>query len=1085
MKGGMMNAINLMLRFGFLIFLSLTSNSLYSQLRIQGHVKSEYGEPLSGVTVRSYNSHYTGLTDSTGMFHIFIGEADTLIFTHIGYGSQSIFVSGEEDLLITMVRNDQVLHEVEINTGYYQMPLSQSTGSFHIITQSELERHPSDNLLGRVQDMIPGMQFTKVNSTDIRDIRVRGLGTIHSESSPLVVVDGFPYEESLDHINPESVESITVLKDAAAASIWGARAGNGVIVITTKNSRSRKGFRLSFQAKNRLTQIPDFYYDQRRLPTLTVMEMERQNYYNGVYDNMQNLQHQFPLSEYVNLLRKYSNGEIMEADFVEAEKLIQESDTYRDAREYLYQNGVSTDYYMNISGGTDKVSYGFYGNFVTSRGLEVGDRERRMNIGINNKFHLSEDLQIGVDFSFSRNRYTNNGIGLQDLNSAQYVGLSPYISLLNQEGLPKSVVRDYADAYKDAQVQTGLLDWDYRPLEERNLINNNGESQVLKAQATIGYDLLKELRLTGTYQVLYRGSSFDTHYQKESYHVRNLVNRYTQSSGTHVIPYADILNQGNMTTGLSHDFRGLLQYNGKIKDDHRLTYLMGVDVRKHLSEQLPGFTLYNYDPKHETGTTRLDYLSVYQVRPTGFAYAPPQPDTKRILEDRYLSYYANFSYSYLERYILSASYRWDGSNLFGVKTNQQGVGLWSAGLSWNVKNEPYFQNLEYFQDLRFRSSYGVTGNVNKNLSAFPTIQHSTDSRGLPIAILRTAGNPSLRWEKVAIWNLGLDFMMFNQRLKGVIDYYHKNGKDLFGESIFAPSTGFFSRGTLSIGNNQVNYADIVSKGIDVQIKTGLIRSNMSWDVDLLFSWVANRITNYYIPNSPNLTQYFTGHASPSVGQSKDVVFAMPWHGLSSETGLPIVYVDGVPSTDYQGYALNFPVEDLIHAGVSVPPYYGSVRNHLHYRGITFNFSILYKMGHVIRKNSMNPAIEHHEQGHQGYHMDYFKRWKKPGDELITNVPATTPNYSLEHGYLGTYGYAYTTALINHADHIRLQDVSISFDIPRTWLKSLNMQRARIDIHAQNLGVIWKASGLKGVDPEYVNINYPDPKIWSVSIFVDF
>ncbi|MFA7408057.1 MAG: SusC/RagA family TonB-linked outer membrane protein [Anaerolineaceae bacterium] len=1060
----------------------------YGQLVVKGSVHTEQGEPLAGVTIQGLHSLVVAISDEAGHFSINLPQADSLRFHHMGYHDVIRYAPNEESNLLIILRPDDTnIQEVEINTGYYRIPISQSTGSINIITKEDLEKNPSDNILGRIQGLVPGVQFTKLNGTESEDIRVRGLGTIHSNSTPLIVVDGFPYEEDLYSIDPDAIESITILKDAAAASIWGARAGNGVIVITTKNHRFSQGNQVSFRINHRLTEHPDFYYDQRRLPTATVMDIEKQNYLNGVYDHLPHHIQKYPMSDYVELLRLRSQDKISEQDFIAKESQLRSNDTFQEALKHLYQKPMATDYFMNISGGGAKNSYGFYSKYTHAKEQEIGDLSQRILIGINNKFRPLPSIQIGLDFSFSNARSTQNGIGLDDLNvGGQYVGLSPYVQLLDENGNANIVLRDFASSYKEGQMADGLLDWHYRPLEDRNLRDNQSNNQVIKAQANLAYDLFKGLKASGSYQFLQSASHSTSHYQKESYFVRDLVNRYTQPDGRQVIPHADILHRTNEISGMSHDFRGQLHYQTDIRTGHRVNFLVGTDVRQYMKRMNPGFRIYNYDPQHETGTTRMDYLERFPTRPTNSAYIPYQPDTRTVFEDRFLSYYSNFSYSLLEKYILSGSYRWDGSNLFGVKTNQKGVGLWSVGTSWNIHKESFMEENHLMNDLRLRGSFGVTGNVNKNVSAYPTIDRSTDSRGIQIATLRTAGNPSLRWEKVAIWNLGLDFSGLHRRLSGSIDYYHKDGMDLFGETVYAPNTGLIPGGTTSVNNNQINYADITSKGIDLQVKANITRNAFDWDVHFNFSWVTNRIKKYNAPEIKSITQYVNGSLLiPIKGRSRDVMYAMPWNGLNPEDGRPIIYLDGEQSEDYRLYYNTFPLESLINAGVKVAPYYGTIRNDLSYKGLSLRFSILYKLGHIIRKNSINPGIEHIVTGQQNYHMDYFHRWEKPGDELITNVPSTTTHYISEYGTMGWYGYGYSMALINRADHIRFHEFGLSAELPESWRRQLNLRRTRLDLHIQNLGIIWKAKGMKTIDPDYLNSRYPDPKKWTLSLFVDF
>lgn len=1065
----------------------LNHNNLLGQISIKGRVISETGKGLVGVSIYSKKSEVIFITDENGRFEFNLKEPDSIIFKLLGFEDHSIYLHNSyNNLIVALNKNQEKIQEVIVNTGYYQVPISQSTGAYNIISYKDLELRSSSSLLERLQGLSSGMQFTKVNSSDIKDIRIRGLSTIHSDSSPLIIVDGFPFEEDLQNINPEFVESITILKDAAAASIWGSRAGNGVIVIKTKNQKMNYGNNYSFKSQTKIVARPNLYYDQKRLPTETVMEIEKMNFLNGIYDALPHQNQKYPLSEYVELLMQREQNLISEEEFLKQENYLRNGDTYKDALKYLYQLGVEQEYFANFYGGNNMYSYGFQGSVRHQKGNRIGDNSKYYNFSINNKFKPVQSLLFSLDFGINGSRVQNNGIGLEELSAGQYVGISPYLRLTDENKNPNSIIKDYSYKYKEEQKEMGLLDWHFKPLEERNLQNNISISQLLKAQLNITYDLFKDFKLSTSYQYKLSNSNATNHYDKDSYYVRSLVNRYTQPNGNLIIPYGDILHSSSRSNSYSNDFRSIIYYNPSFNEIHNFNFLIGTDLKQFVNEINPGYRLYNYDHKHEIGTTRLDYLERYPLRPTGTNTIPALPEYKNRYEDRFLSYYSNFSYSYKNKLIVSASYRWDGSNLFGVKTNDKGVGLGSLGFSWNLKKEKLLKEVDFINNLRLRTSLGITGNVNKSVSAFPTIIHSAGTLGIYDASLRTAGNPSLRWEKVRIFNSGVDFSIDNNRYSGSLDFYVKQGMDLFGETIYPPSTGIIPRGTI-IGNNQINYADITSKGVDFYIKANLLKSSFKWNLDFNFSWVENEIKKYVAPAVTNISSYITGILLiPIKGESRDILYALPWNGLNPDTGFPIIYINGVPSEDYQAYNTSLKPSDLIGAGVKVPPYFGSVQNTLKYRSITFYFSVLYNFGHVIRKNSMNPGVEHIVNGHQAYHMDYFKRWEKPGDERITNVPATTSIYNNSVGYMGTLGYSYTMALINKANHIRLQDAGVSFDLAK--IRTLNINEKTpllVNFNAQNLGIIWKNKGLENIDPEYVTDRFPNPKKYTLSLIVNF
>jgi hypothetical protein len=417
----------------------------------------------------------------------------------------------------------------------------------------------------------------------------------------------------------------------------------------------------------------------------------------------------------------------------------------------------------------------------------------------------------------------------------------------------------------------------------------------------------------------------------------------------------------------------------------------------------------------------------------------------------------------MDRYVLSGSARWDGSNLLGVKTNQRGILLWSAGASWEISKEVFYSFAQWLSYLRLRLTQGSGGLIDKSQSQYPTISLSTDARtNLPMANLNHPGNPSLSWERVSTTNLGLDFTGRGQWLSGSLELYHKAATNLLGSILIDPTTG-------AGANYKRNYADLSTKGFDLQLNSININHPLRWESNLLISYSSNQVRNYSTPALRFANDYFTSSKPPTVDRSIDAVYALPWNGLDHNTGLPVIYVDGKVTTDYAGYYSNFKPDDLVLAGVSVAPLYGSLRNSLGYKGFQLSAMIGFKTGYVFRRNSMAPGAEY-VTGPVDFHTDYFKRWQQPGDEQHTNVPAGTPSYN--SSLANAYNRSMT--LITSGSHIRLQDLNFSYTLPSALLGRLRFSQARIFANVRNLGLIW-AENNHGIDPEYPYSTYPAPR----------
>lgn len=1053
--------------------------TITASAQIQGRILSaETSEPMAGATVRLASSGDGAVSDVEGRFSMpSPTTADTLVIRFIGYDVAYYPVNPgmTETLEILLNRQASAIEEVEINTGFYQVPRERATGSFTHVDNETLNRVVGGNILQRLEGIASGVQFTNANGTSPGDIRVRGLATIESNEEPLIVVDNFPYEGSIDRINPNDVESITILKDAAAASIWGARAGNGVIVITTKQGHYGQRTRISLNSNVTIGEKPDLFYAQNQLPSEVVMQIEKAKFDYGGYYLGTAQQTSFP--QYVELLIKRRDGLISENDFIELENILKNTDVRSEALKHLYQHPIYQQYALNVRGGSDHHSYYFSGGYDRGKSEIIGNGNSRMNLNLQNTFRPMPGMDVTAGLWYTQQRGGNDGFGLSDLASpASQVGLSPYTRLKDGNGKNLPIVKNYRQAYVDVAEENGLLDWQYRPLDEIAFANNRTRSAEIRVNGGLRYNFLQFFNANLTYQYIKVNNESSRSHHENSYFVRDMVNRFTQPDGTKVIPHSGIFQGGSPAESVSHSGRSQINYGRSFGLDHAVSALAGGEIRSRVVDGYPGYTLYNFDHDLLTGTQYMDYTVNYHVNPTGRARIPQPPNTRSRLTDRNLSYFGNASYIFKDRYIISGSLRWDGSNLFGVKTNQKGTPLWSIGGSWRIVDER-FSKSNYLSNLRLRATFGSSGNVNKNVSVYPTIYYWGIDwlSGLTNASLTSAGNPSLRWEQVKTLNLAIDFSSRNKRISGGLEFYIKQAEDLIGADYLPPSTGIITGGTAS-ATNLINYANLRTQGWDMHVSTLNISGELKWSTTWLFNFIRNRITHFNTGEQTTFSAWFSGMPPPVVGRSRDVMYALPWRGLNPQNGYPIVYLDGEQSQDYQTYYNTRTIDDLMVAGVRIPPFYGSLQNMLEWRGLSLDVLLAWKAGHVFRRSSMSSGSEFSA----AYHQDYFKRWKQPGDELYTNVPAereigeTVP--------LAGPIYTDSEALITRGDHIRLQDIRLAYTLSPRISRRLQVSQVRVFAYARNMGLIWKANR-NGIDPDYLS-GYPAIKTLALGAQLD-
>lgn len=1050
----------------------LANKCSYAQEQIVGRVLDINGNPLAGASVRVLSQDIGAVTNAEGEFKLlFLQHQDTLVVSYVGYVTvhQPLSVDNEGIIDVVLERDPKALEEIVVSTGYYDVPRERATGSFAHVDNKLLNRSVSTNILERLNGVVSGLQFVDPHAKEASGLRVRGLSTIQADTRPLIVIDNFPYEGDIMTINPNDVESITVLKDAAAASIWGARAGNGVIVINTKQGAYNQTTQISLNGNVSVGGKPNLFYSQSYLPSPTVMEIQKELFERGAYAE----QEQTYIPSYVELLIKQRDGLITNQEFTRHENHFRNSDLRQDAMDYLYQHSINQQYNLGVRGGGENYRYALSAGYDKNRAYIVGDNNVRLNLSLQNTFRVRPNFELTGAIWYTEQKKMQNGISYRDL----LLPLSPtniYDPLVDINGVPGVTGSRFRQAYREDSEEDGLLDWMYRPLEEQKMLDRTNGGKELRLNVRGRYEFLNGFYLDANYHYVNGDDWSRESHSPQSYFVRDLVNQYTQVDLSRPIPYGGILDIGMPVSSHTHSARAQLNLNRNIGAAHWITALIGGEVRQRTLDTTPALRIYNYDHELGTGTTDLDFRQSFPTRPLysaripNVASAAAAPAT---VTDRFLSYFGNASYIYNTRYTISASARWDGSNLIGVKANQRGTALWSLGASWDVSGESFY-NLEQIPYLRLRMTYGSAGNIDKSQSHFPTIQVGTNNiTGLPQSNLRHPGNPSLRWEQVNTFNMGVDWHMYSNRIRGSIEYYHKHAKHLLGDNLMDP--------TLGLGMNyKVNYASLLTRGWDFQLTSNNLTGPLEWTTNLLLSYTANRVTSYNAPNQLFST-YFTNHPVVN-GKSVDLIYSLPWYGLNPANGYPLVVVDGELTSDFINYYNNLKVEDLLANAVRVPPYFGSLQNNFTFRGIELGFLITYKFGHHFRRNSISPGQEYVVNA-PVYHMDYFKRWQKPGDEAITNVPAWADSYG---AFQRDYLYKYSEILVTRGDHVRIQDATLSYTFERHNLRKLNLEQLRFFVYARNIGILWRANR-NSIDPDYNNADYTMPRSMALGLQVTF
>lgn len=1062
--------------FNSIIFIFLCHYCLLGQsFTFKGRIVSEITrEPLEGALIHFKAKSKVIVADADGKF-TFTDSLQTaqVLITHYGYKPTTIELSSVKESLILISPHINVLEEVVVSTGYQQLPRERSTGSFTVLSKEVLNRSTGMNIIGRLEGVSNGVIFNRAHNhngeaTPEPELRVRGVSSIYSETAPLVILDGFVFDGNISDINPNDIASVTILKDAAAASIWGSRAGNGVIVIVSQSGKRDESIKVEFNTNLTITKRPDVFYNKSFLSSEALIPLEEELFRKGAYREDPTV----PLPYFVEMLIARRDGILTEKEFQEGKQSLLKQDIRNDAKKHLYRTSVMQQYGLNLRGGGKTYSYFLSGGFDEGQEYKIGNSQRRVTFNSVSSLLPIKNLEIKLTLNFSNNFKETNGLGISDLNPSSRF-LSPYSTLKDPMGKNSQILKNYRQTYIDVAEDEGLINWHFVPLDEIALADNRKISNTYRMATSLIYDWGFGLKTSALYQVQNTNLSTYNYYDKDTYFVRDRVNRYTQNDGTQIIPYGNIY-RSDYTRQRNQSGRFQLDYNRYLKKGD-INALGGIELRESVSYSEPGFMAYNYNPETINSETIFNYTQSYILRPTGTGRIPGPSNSFLHNTDRFVSYFLNTSYRHNKKYTLSLSSRWDASNLFGVKTNQKGVPLWSAGLSWDISQEDFFTS-QWINTLKPKFTFGYSGNVNTVVSAVPVITYSTDFiTGLPRAALNNIGNPGLRWEKVRTTNLGLDFRIFEGRIGGSIEYYRKNIADLIGFLEVDPTTGIHKVYSIYYDiDNRINYASMLTKGVDLEVGVTNFINKLKWNTDIIFNSSTNEITEYYAVEPTNVTSYFStgAMAPPKKGKPTDAIYSIPWHGIDDKTGNPIVYINGVESTSYATYLNQLKYSDLILSGVTVPKFNSSLRNTFSWKQFSFGFNMMWKAGYVFRKPSISYSLLLNSgQGHS----DYLRRWIRPGDASTTQIPSIPDLANQSRDYV----YLYSEALIEKGDHIRLLDVNFKYDF-----NLRNNKRIRLYCYLSNLGILW-AKNKQGIDPDYPQAAYPSPLRSSLGLHFTF
>jgi TonB-linked SusC/RagA family outer membrane protein len=1048
-------------------------------ITVKGKIVNEDNHPVIATVAVKGTKIATG-TGQDGYFILKNVPPDAvLVISGVNIQTFEISIKGQSDLGILHAKNKVVQADevVVANTGYQSLKPNEINGSVVVIDNKTLNRQVGTNILNRLNNVTSGLMFnigkSNRNPQNNTNISIRGLSTINGPLDPLIVLDGFIYEGDINNINPNDVESVTILKDASAASIWGARAGNGVIVITTKSGHFNRRFEVSANADVIVGSKPDLFYPGQ-ITTADYIDMEQFLFNQGYFDDQINYEPYKPLTPAAAIFLSRRNGDINASDSAQQINALKKIDSRNDYNKYVYTNGITQQYSVNMTGGSNNnaflASLGYDNNLS-----DLHATYKKLNVKIENTYRPVKNLQIGINAY-----YTNSDAvtGMQGYNNplTRVNGRTiPYFNLADQQGNPVSFPSKYSDAYVDTAGDGKLLDWKYYPLDDYKHSQTTTNLSELYAITSIKYKISNAFNIDLKYQYQLQQTVLEHLADMQSFEARDMINSFSQldpATGvvTYIVPKGGIRELSNSTTR-SSTARAQLNFD-KTWNKHSLSAIAGAETRQAKSYG-DTYTTYGYNSEPLTAST-VDFVNAYPDFITGnYSMIGGSPSFSNSTY-RFVSFFGNAAYTFKKGYSFSASARKDGSNIFGVNTNDKWKPLWSVGAGWKISDESFYRST-LVPLLKIKATYGYSGNVDLTRTALPVGIYFTAPAPtfLPATRIISINNADLKWEQSRQINLGIEFSTKRSILSGSVDFYFKKGSDLYGETPYDYTTWGLDQEITK------NVADMEGKGVDVNLRSINFNRQFKWTTNLLYNRNSSKTTAYYSESSKNgIALLGAGNSIiPVVGKPLYGIVAYKWGGLDNQ-GNPQGYVDGKLSTDYRAIANEADAKGLsggniVFIGSGTPLSFGSLINTFTLKQFSLSINISYRFNYYFLKS----ALRYSALVDGGVaSSDYEKRWQKPGDELVTNVPSFQyPVDSRRDNF-----YALSSINVLPADNIRLEYINFSYSVrsKKNWFDNVHVYA-----NAANLGLIWKKNK-EGLDPDYPS-TFPPVKTWALGIKATF
>ncbi len=1070
---------------------------------VTGTIFDEEGEPLAGATVMIKGSPTGTTSDIDGKFSIKVNTKDPILtVSYVGMLPFEMALNDDnvkKPIVIVLASNANVMNEVLV-TGFQTIKRDNITGAFQQVSAKDLDNRSMSTLTSSLEGKVAGMVING------NDIQIRGTSTLAASTNPLVVVDGLPIEGTLNDINPYEVANVFVLKDAAATAIYGARASNGVIVITTKQGTSDK-VEVEFNADFTIYNKPN--YDDLGMTDASGLLLLEESNFNWMLNETgyasSYLANQWetrgtlwnPMNQ---LMMKRHLGEVSDAAYNSQVAQWRNNSYTGDWEDAMLHNRFEQRYNVAVRTRSSVMSNSVSLNWTGDNTYNKNSHNNKLSLRYMGDIHPVEwfSSTLGLQVDNQRTKGNLNSIGQSSydggftgsFNMNGRTSLPEYLSFRNPDGTPAR-----HQAYVNLN-EPSLLDPDYElkdegyvPVDELFLNTSEYRSTYTRGFVHLNLMPVDGLTFTGKFQYEDLTGKRSNTAVAESYAARHLYNLFTYD-GDHVLPDGGIYDERNITN-TSYTFRFQATYDKTIKDLHAINAVAGYEYR-YQKDKNKSFTYVGYDEKtlnHLTGSTNFNDL--YEASDTDlgplynaeYVYMTGDFGNFNEIEHKFLSYYATGNYTYDRRYTVSGSFRIDEADLFGADKKFTRRPLWSVGAGWNAHNEAFLNDVTWISQLKPRFSYGVTGNINSNYSSYLTASiYPNIVSGTLRALLDTPPNDQLRWEKTKTLDFGIDFALFNYRLYGSIDYYNKQGSDILSLVDLDPTTGWTSL--------NMNNASTRNRGFELQLNGTILQAltpqQVGLNVAFNLAYNNNKITGLNHVST-------TGWAAI---QSSDYKQGKPVHALYSyryggvtydEDGYQ--YINWIDSNgelnDTDLSRATFTPDDVVYSGNLDPKWSGSFTPTVTYQNFTLSAMAAFYLGHYMRINynkwSYSTGISYGNSAPQAY-VDYWQTPVAERQDMIGN------GYMMDNCSLYPNRVYFADQNVDHADYLKLRNIVLTYAFPSKICRHIGMSSLKLRAQMNNVAT-W-ARNKEGIDPERVNFytgqwSVGTPKSYTFSLSATF